>query len=206
MNRQCPLPAIEANNQNGFVCVALVLALGFTGGCQAPHHDQPVAVQIHEQASPAERFRIPERQRDVWIAPQTLGDDVLQHEQVVTFVEKPAGWRVASAIEPNAVPQPAVPLEAGDYDAEALRRQREILEEARNQVCQLETELEVVKQRVRDQANKKEDRLREVSAELASAREQLTAANQRIEEMNAAERRRQANASSPPPKRGWKLW
>ena len=199
-------PALSRRTWGIPVCVVLLLALHLTTGCRAPRNDQPVTVQIHEEATPTGRFRIPERQRDVWIAPQAVGDEVLQHEQVMTFVERPASWQLPSTIEPNAVPKPGLPLEAGDYDAEALRHQREIIEDARNQIRRLEEELEVVKKQVQRQATQKEDRLHEVSAELVSAREQLAAANQRVEEMNATERQRQENETRPPPKRGWKFW
>lgn len=157
---------------------------GITGCATGPK--APVVVTVNEPPAQGGRFRSPERQRDVWLAPQANGNEVLQHDQTLTYVEKPAAWQLPSTIEPNTVSKPDLPLEHGEYDAEVVRRQKEIIGDTQSQVKRLSVDFEALKKQSTDQLKNREDQLQTLSKQLLQAQQASSQANQRLADIEAA--------------------
>ncbi|MDD2710097.1 MAG: hypothetical protein PHV34_19105 [Verrucomicrobiae bacterium] len=173
----------------------------FLSSCSSPK--EPVVVQVNDPPALAGRFRTPERQRDVWIAPQAVDNDVLQHDQTVTFVEKPSAWQLPSTIEPNTVSKPELPMEEGEYDGEALRRHKEMLAATQGQVQKLNAQLETMKSEAQKTVGEKETQTQEIAKKLQTTQQQLNEAIQRVNDLVAAEQQRQEQAKQ---RSWWQFW
>lgn len=174
-------------------------------GCSTTEN-RPVLIQVTEAPVQGSRYRVLERQRDVWIAPQVIDHETLQHEQLVTFVEKPMTWQLSSTMEPNAISKPELPLEVGDYDAEALRREREIIIDTQSKLKNLAGELESFKKKSSQEIYQKENQIRKTEGELQSTCDELTAARKRLEDIAAAEKLKQEEEAKHKAKSWWKVW
>jgi hypothetical protein len=188
-----------------FSVLGLFLAVLTLVGCSTPGN-RPVVVQVTDIPENGGRFRSAERQRDVWIAPQAIGNEILQHEQVVTFVEKPQGWRVPSTLEPHTVVPPDLPLESGEYDGAALQRQQEIIQDKERQIQKTTAELENIKGQTRQDLSQREQQIQAATQQLQETREKLNTALQKLDEIEQAERRKREEAAKPKPKPWWKPW
>jgi hypothetical protein len=177
------------------------LALLLAGCGTTPN--QPIIVHLNESDEQGSRFRTQERQRDVWIAPQAT-DETLLHEQVVTFVEKPQGWKLPSTIEPNTVSNPDLPLEQGDYDAEILHRQQEMIQDKENQIIKATTDLEELRLQSQKILEEKEERLIDSQRKLEAAQKELSDSAQKRAEEVETERKKQDEMK--PKKSWWKFW
>jgi hypothetical protein len=193
------------------VVAALFATLLAVTGCASPQ--KPVVVQINDQPAydgrPAcrslsgGRFRSPERQRDVWIAPKAVDNGTLQHDQVITFVEKPSAWQLPSTIEPHTVSQPSLPLQEGEYDGEALRREREMLTDTQEQIRKLNEDIEKIRADSQKAIATKDAQIRELFGTLQNAEKQVDEKNEILNNIAEAERQKQEEASK---KRWWKFW
>lgn len=188
-----------------FRVFALVLGVLTLAGCSTARN-HPVIVQMTDTPENGGRFRSTERQRDVWIAPQAIGNEILQHEQVVTFVEKPQGWQVPSTLEPHTVTPPDLPLEAGEYDGSALQRQREIIQDKERQIQKTTAELENIKSQTRQDLCQREQQIQASTKQLQETREKLNTALQKLDEIERAEQRKREEEAKPKPKPWWKPW
>ena len=189
----------------GFAHTAVILAVMWaTTGCRTTDQ-RPVMVEVTEAPEQSGRFRVAERQRDVWIAPHAADNEILQHEQTVTFVEQPQGWRIPATMEPHTVSSPRLPLEEGQYDAVALKRQREMIRDQEGQLFQAAATMETLKRQAQADFVQKEKEARETSEKLQSTQAQLSEAVQEMESMKDAERRRQAEEAEKK-KRWWRFW
>jgi hypothetical protein len=191
------------NPQFGLVAViaGVFAALLAVTGCTSPQ--KPVVVQVNDHPALVGRFRSPERQRDVWIAPQAVDNGTLQHDQVVTFVEKPSAWQLPSTIEPNTVSQPALSLQEGEYDGEALRREREMLTDTQEQIRKLNENMEKVRVDSQKAIAVKDAQLQELSKKLQGTEKQFQDASQKLNDIAEAERQKQEEAAKKPK---WKFW
>lgn len=167
----------------------------------------PVIVQITESTPTGGRFLSAERQRDVWMAPQALDGETLQHEQYVTFIEKPASWKVSSTMEPHSTPSPKLPLENGRYDAEALRREREIARTTQAKADQLSTELESLKSESSKGLQEKDEQIQKTEEALQVVRNRLEASEKRLASMEASEKSKvEQMTAKQKSKSWWNLW
>lgn len=162
----------------------------FLIGC-ATNDNKPVVVTVSEPPSEGGRFRTAERQRDVWISPQVVDNETLQHEQTVTFVEKPVEWRVPATIDPHTTSNPDLPLEKGDYDAGVVKRQQEIIADTQVKINKLSQQFEELKNQANSAIADKESKLVTVNQELQATQKQLNDANKRLEDVAAAEKAKQ---------------
>ncbi|MDD2709226.1 MAG: hypothetical protein PHV34_14665 [Verrucomicrobiae bacterium] len=189
--------------------LSLTLAAAFLlTGCHTPPN-RPVVVQVTESPDEGQqgegRYRSIERQRDVWIAPHALDNEILQHEQIVTFVEKPQGWLIPSTLEPHAVSPPDLPLEAGEYDGSALQRQREIIQDKDRQLQRTSAELENLKNQTRQDLAQHEEKIQASARQLQETREKLNATLQKLEEIEQAEQAKRQQEQNQKKKRWW-IW
>jgi hypothetical protein len=160
---------------------------------------QPVIVQVDAPSESQGRFRVQERQRDVWIAPQAT-EDALLHEQVVTFVEKPQSWQLPSTIEPHTVSSPDMPLEQAEYDAEVLRRQQEMIQDKENQIIKTQTDLDKIKQESQSTIKEKDQSLNELKKRVDTLQQELNSQLQKKAEEEAARNKPEVKKS------WWKFW
>lgn len=184
------------------IILPLVLALA---GCETPSA-QPVIVQVTDAPIPGERYRTVERRRDIWFAPQAIGNEILQHEQTVTFIEKPQGWQIPSTLEPHTAVPPDLPLETGEYDATALQRQREIIRDKDTQIQKTVAELENIKNQTRQDITQREQQVQTATKQLQDTRQKLDAALQRLDEIEQTERARREQEEKQQAQPWWKWW
>jgi hypothetical protein len=170
--------------------------------CNTTQPVQPLIVQVDGPLESGDRFRSQERQRDVWIAPQAT-EDALLHEQVVTFIEKPQGWQLPTTIEPHTVLNPALPLESADYDAEILRRQRQIIKDKDDQIIQTNTEFESFKKETQATVHTRDQQIVDFKKRVEEMQKTLNENLQKLAEEEAAEERRLQEKKQ---KSWWKLW
>ncbi|MDD2709085.1 MAG: hypothetical protein PHV34_13955 [Verrucomicrobiae bacterium] len=189
--------------------LTLPLAAAFLlTGCHTPPN-RPVIVQVAESPDDGQqcegRYRSVERQRDIWIAPHALDNEILQHEQTVTFVEKPQRWLIPSTLEPHAVSPPDLPLEAGEYDGSAIQRQREIIHDKDRQLQRIGAELENLKERTRQDLVQREEQIQASASQLRETREKLNTALQKLEDIEQAELAKRQQEQNQKKKRWW-IW
>ncbi len=184
--------------------LALCLLPFLATGCTTPSNT-PVVVNVTDAPVQGGRFRAGERQRDVWIAPRALDQDTLLHEQTVTFIEKPQAWQLPSTIEPHTVSHPELPLEQGDYDAEVLHRQWEIIRDREIQVARITTDLENLKRQSQESLNGKDRQVQESEQKLKELHGDLAAALQKLTTIEEGERLRKAQEKQNT-KHWWKFW
>jgi hypothetical protein len=193
---------------------AIVPLCGTTAGALVPFavtgcstlSSQPVIVQISDPSPSSSQHRAPERQRNVWIAPQAIDNEILQHEQMVTFVEKPAAWQLPSTIEPNTISRPDLPLEQGEYDAEPLKHQQEIIADTQAQVRALNEEMEHLKVQAQKAIETKDTQVNDLSEQLKATQRQLGDASQKLADIEATEKRKQEEVAKRAKKAWWRIW
>lgn len=178
------------------------ILLPFLTGCStsAP---RPVIVQVNEPPAAAGRFRSNECQRDVWLAPQAVGNEILQHEQLITFVEKPSEWQLPSTIEPNAVSKPELPIQDGEYDETVLQRQRQLLESERQKAAQLESQLAQEKSEADLQLKTREEKIQALQTQQDATTLQLQQLTSQVESDRKA---RETEAALKQKKKWWQIW
>ncbi len=141
------------------------------------------------------------------MAPQAVGNDILHHEQTVTYVEKAATWQLPSTLEPHTVSTPELPLEMGEYDAGVTRVQRDIIAGTQRQFEDLSADFEKLKKQSSDQLKAREDHLQAVASDLLQARQEAAQASQKLGRMEAIEKRRkEEEARRLHEKRWYQFW
>ncbi len=190
------------------ILALLLPLLSILMGCSSTKNakSDPVIVQVTEAPSEGDRYRSNERQRDVWIAPQAIDHETLQHEQLVTFVERPTAWQLPNTIEPDSVSEPKLPLQQGEYQAEALKRQSEIAIDLLDKLQAVSTELDSSKKQSSQKLDEKDAQIRRSEQELQSTRDELIAAKKRLDDMAAAKKLKQEEDSKLKSKPWWKVW
>jgi hypothetical protein len=110
-------------------------------------------------------------------------------------------------MEPNAVSSPSLPLEEGEYDAALLRRQREIIQDAQNQMKKLAEDVERARQQANIQVAEKEEKLGQAQKELQITQKQLEEATQKLSDVAAAAAQlKQDEEAKRKAKKKWKFW
>jgi len=185
---------------HGLFTLALALALMTSCGTTS---NQPVVVNVTDAPIQEGRFRTAERQRDVWIAPHAADNETLQHEQVVTFIEKPQVWQIPSTLEPHTVSSPELPLQQGEYDAEVLHRQREMIQDREAQILKTATDLENLKRQSQQTLAGKEQQVRDSEQKLRELQQQLSDALQKLQDIEQAEKLKREQELEKQKKKPW---
>lgn len=164
----------------------------------------PVVVQVSEPTTSANRFRTVERQRDLWISPRVIDNEIIQHEQVITFVEKPIAWQLGTTLEPNAVNEPTLPQQVGDYNDTVIARHKEMLNQARSEVAGLEKQVADLKKSSSDVLTTKDQEIQVLNARLSQAQDQISSISQKLDEINQS--KEQSKPIVQPKKSWWMVW
>jgi hypothetical protein len=191
-----------------YFTIIVITAFGLTGcGTTQPQVSlEPVVVRVDEQSDSTSRFRIAERQRDVWIAPQALDHDTLLHEQIVTFVERPQCWQLPTTVEPAFKSDPSLPLEPGEYDATLIRKQQEIISETQTEMHKITQEIDALKAEKSMALAKKGEELSKLTQTLKATQRDLAVAKERLSDIETAEKQRKEAEAAKPKKKWWQVW
>lgn len=180
----------------------LIIPLAFAG-CSTTQTG-PVVVQVSEPTTSGTRFRTAERQRDLWVSPRIADEGILEHEQIVTFVEKPSEWQIATTLEPNAINEPTLPQQTGDYSNAVIARHKEMLNAARSELDDLEKQLADLKKSSSDVISNKDQEIQSLNAKLSQAQEQISSISQKLEELNQSKEPSKPIGSEK--KSWWMIW
>jgi hypothetical protein len=183
----------------------IILTALFLIGCSSPKG--PIVVHVSDAPQEGGRFRTQERQRDVWIGPVVKDNEVLFHEQMVTFVEEPQMWRVPQALEPHSVNPPELPIHEGEYDDAVVRDQRRELEAQNESMKLLHSQLEEIKQDFELALKQREESLKSAEEKLNSSRLERDALSRELEKILEAEKQKASKAEpAQKPTSWWKWW